>query len=82
MNFAEIAAMITNLGVATAYSVILLYWVIKKISRVLDEISQTLQSLGEDMKKQQEALLEHKEALREVRTLLYMSRSGRHENLP
>ena len=81
MNFAEIVAMITNLGVATAYSVILLYFVIKKISRILEEISNTLRLVREDIQRQQEMMEEHREALREVRTLLYI-RGGRHETLP
>ena len=81
MTLAEIAAMITNLGVATVYSVVLLYWVIKKISKILEEISHTLRLVREDIQRQQEMMEEHREALREVRTLLYI-RGGGHENLP
>ena len=67
MNIAEIAALITNLGVATVYSLILLNWVIKKISRILDDISKTLAKIQTEIK--------------EVKTFLYV-RGGEHEIFP
>jgi len=69
MNIAEIAALITNLGVATVYSLILLNWVIKKISRILDDISKTLAKIQTEIK--------------EVKTFLYVRvRGDEHEIFP
>ncbi len=86
MTLTQIVALIVNLGVATTYSLVLLYWVITKLSKVLDDMSKALRAIKKDLddlheerKKDREDI---KNEIREVKTLLYMKGGEKREMAP